>query len=105
LEDAIHHHLHAVKSARGYHAISAGVDKDLTYRLRPIEPVIERLDPLILNPPHLTPEEFENLVTFVRTGLLDPRAAPQDLCWLIPPTLPSGMAPLRFEGCPQEGGN
>jgi cytochrome c peroxidase len=105
LEDAIHHHLHAVKSARGYHAISAGVDKDLTYRLGPIEPVIERLDPLILNPPHLTPEEFENLVTFVRTGLLDPRAAPQDLCWLIPPTLPSGMAPLRFEGCPQEGGN
>ena len=52
----------------------------------------------------LTPEEFENLVTFVRKGLLDPRAERQNLCSLIPSTLPSGMPALHFEGCP-EGGN
>ena len=101
LEDAIGYHLHALESARGYDAISAGVDKDLTYRLGPIEPVLDRLDPLLLKPPHLTHEEFENLVAFVRTGLLDPRAQRQNLCPLIPERLPSGMLPLRFEECPQ----
>jgi hypothetical protein len=48
---------------------------------------------VLLNPPHLTPEEFENLVTFVRTGLLDERAGARNLCELIPVTLPSGMQP------------
>ena len=45
-------------------------------------------------------EEFENLVTFVTTGLLDRRAERQNLCALIPAELPSGMLPLRFEDCP-----
>jgi len=101
LEDAIDHHLHVRESARGYDAISARVDKDLTYRLGPIEPVLDRLDPLLLNPLHLTREESENLVVFVRTGLLDLGAHRQHLCTLIPQTLPSGMPPLRFEECPQ----
>ena len=101
LEDAIDHHLHVFESARGYEAISARVDKDLTYRLGPIEPVLERLDPLLLRPPHLTREEFESLVAFVRTGLLDGRAEPRNLCSLVPTTLPSGMPALRFEECPQ----
>ena len=101
LEDAIDHHLHVFESTRNYDPIRAGLDKDLTALLGPTEPVLARLDPLLLNPPHLTPEEFENLVTFVRTGLLDPRAARQNLCSLIPATLPSGMSPLRFEECPQ----
>jgi cytochrome c peroxidase len=79
------------------------VDKDLTLRLRPIEPVLARVDPLLLNPPNLTPEEFENLVTFVRTGLLDERAERRNLCSLIPVTLPSGMRALDFEQCPQPG--
>jgi cytochrome c peroxidase len=101
LEDVIFHHLHVLESARRYNPIRAGVDKDLTLRLGPIEPVLARLDPLLLKPTHLTPEEFENLVTFVRTGLLDPRADRQNLCALVPATLPSGMPPLRFEECPQ----
>src|SRR4029077_19649985 len=101
LEDAIYHHLHVFESARSYDPIRAGVDKDLTLRLGPIEPVLARLDPVLLNSPHFTPDEFENLVTFVRTGVRDPRAEPQNLCPLIPATLPSGMAPLRFEECPQ----
>jgi cytochrome c peroxidase len=103
LEDAIYHHLRVFESAGTYDPIRAGLDKDLTLRLGPIEPALARVDPLILNPPYLTPEEFENLVTFVRTGLLDSRAARQNLCALIPATLPSGMQPLRFEECPQSG--
>ena len=102
LEDAIYHHLHVFESARNYDPIRAGVDQDLAH-LGPIEPVLERIDPLLFNPPQLTPEEFESLVTFVRTGLLDPRASRQNLCSLIPASLPSGMPPLRFEECPQSG--
>jgi len=101
LEDAIYHHLHVFESARSYNPARAGVNRDLTLRLGPIEPVLARVDPLLLKPPKLTPEEFENLVTFVRTGLLDRRADRQNLCALIPATLPSGMQPLRFEACPQ----
>ena len=101
LNDAIYHHLHVFESARNYDPIRAGVDKDLTLRLGPIEPVLARVDPLMLNPPQITPEEFNDLVTFVRTGLLDSNAKPQNLCALIPATLPSGMQPLRFEQCPQ----
>ena len=103
LEDAIYHHLHVVESARNYDPIRAGVDQDLTLRVGPIEPVLARIDPLLVNPRQLTPEEFENLVAFVRTGLLDPRAARQNLCSLIPPILPSGMLSLHFEACSQTG--
>jgi cytochrome c peroxidase len=103
LEDAIYHHLNVFESARSYDPRRAGVDKDLTLRLGPIEPVLARVDPLLLNPPHLAPDEFENLVTFVRTGLLDERAGRRNLCSLIPATLPSGMQPLNFEECSQTG--
>jgi cytochrome c peroxidase len=101
LEDAIYQHLHVFESARNYNPIRAGIDKDLAFRLGPIEPVLARLDPLLLHPPQLTPEEFEDLVTFVRTGLLDRHAERDNLCALIPSTLPSGMLPLRFELCPK----
>jgi cytochrome c peroxidase len=103
LEDAIYHHLNVFESARNYDPVRAGLDKDLTLRLGPIDPVLARIDPLLRNPPQLTSQEFENLVAFVRTGLLDPRAERQNLCSLIPPALPSGMSPLRFEKCPQSG--
>jgi cytochrome c peroxidase len=101
LEDAIHHHLNVFQSARGYRAAAAGVDRDLRYRLGPIEPVLDRVDPRLATPRFLRGDELENLVAFVRTGLLDPRALPQQLCSLVPTTLPSGLTPLRFQGCPQ----
>ena len=101
LEDAIDHHLHVFESARNYDPIRAGVDRDLTFRVGPIEPVLARVDPLLVNPRSLTQEEFENLVAFVRNGLLDPRADRRYLCSLVPSALPSGMPPLRFDGCPQ----
>ena len=65
--------------------------------------VLDRLDPLLAAPQTLSGDELASLVAFVRTGLLDPRALPQHLCSLVPPVLPSGMTPLRFEGCPQTG--
>ena len=101
LEDAISHHLNAISSARNYQAVSAGVDRDLTYRLGPIEPALQRIDPLLASPIQLEPYEFESLLAFVRTGLLDPRAGRESLCRLIPNSLPSGMPPMRFENCPQ----
>jgi cytochrome c peroxidase len=100
LDDAIEHHLRPFESARRYSAIQAGVDRDLTFRLGPVEPVLARLDPLLANPSHLMPDEFQNLVAFVRTGLLDSRTEARNLCSLVPSTLPSGMALLRFEECP-----
>jgi cytochrome c peroxidase len=100
LEDAIYHHLHVFDSARRYDPNRAGVDRDLTIRLGPIEPVLARLDPLTVNPPRLTDAEFQNLVAFIRTGLSDSRAELPNLCLMIPASLPSGMQPLRFEECP-----
>jgi cytochrome c peroxidase len=101
IEDAIRHHLDVFSSARNYDAKSAGMDKDLTIRLGPIEPVLQRIDPLLANPIVLTPDEFSHLVAFVRDGLLDDRARKQNLCALIPNAVPSGFSLMRFEDCPQ----
>src|SRR5262249_43264806 len=90
LEDAIRHHLDVFESARSYDPVLAGVDSDLTYRRGPIEPVLERLDPLLAAPIVLTKEEFADLLAFVRDGLLDERARTQNLCTLVPHTVPSG---------------
>jgi len=101
LEDAIRHHLDVFTSARNYNPIAAGVDKDLTNRLGPIEPVLQRVDPLLAHPLALTPDEFNSLVAFVRDGLLDDRAKKQNLCKLVPDAVPSGFRLMRFETCPQ----
>jgi cytochrome c peroxidase len=103
LEDAIRHHLDVFESAYRYRAASAGPDRDLTRRLGPIQPVLDRLDPILMSPRFLRDDDLQNLVAFVRSGLLDPRALPQNLCGLVPTVLPSGMPPLRFEQCPQAG--
>ena len=99
LEDAIRHHLDVKKSARSYNAIAAGVASDLTYRQGPIEPVLERLDPLVKRPIRLSAGEFADLVAFVKEGLTDPRATPESLCSLVPPSVPSTLPVLVFEGC------
>ena len=99
LEDAIRHHLNVFDSARHYNAIRAGIDKDLTFRLGPVEPVLARVDPLLQSPIQLSEDEFENLVNFVKRGLLDDRAAADSLCQIAPSSVPSGNKVLRFEGC------
>ena len=101
LEDAIRHHLDVFESARGYDPVAAGVDHDLTGHLGPIEPVLDRIDPLLAEPIELDANEFQALVAFVRDSLYDDRARRQNLCTLVPTRVPSGHATMRFEGCPQ----
>jgi cytochrome c peroxidase len=101
LGDAIRHHLDVFGSARSYNPTSAGIDDDLTYRLGPIEPILLRIDPLLEQPIRLTPDEFHDLVAFVRDGLLDERASKQNLCSLIPDAVPSGFPLPRFQHCPK----
>jgi cytochrome c peroxidase len=99
LDDAIRFHLDTVAAARSYNADRAGVEQDLSLRLGPIEPVLAGLDPALTGPIYLTRDEFEDLLTFVRDGLADPRVTLENLCRLVPATLPSGRAPLEFSGC------
>ena len=100
LDDAIRHHLDVFQSALHYDPTSAGLDPDLR-RTGPIEPVLMRIDPLLAVPIQLSSDEFENLVAFVRDGLLDERVNRQNLCKLIPDAVPSGMTMIRFQECPQ----
>lgn len=99
LEDAIRHHLNVYQSARSYNPVEAGVPGDLAQRVGPIEPILNRLDPLLRHPNELTPSEFDDLVSFVRDGLLDKRAKPENLCQLVPAQVPSGLPVLNFEAC------
>jgi cytochrome c peroxidase len=102
LEDAIRFHLDASQPARHYDPRAEGVDEDLCHRMGPMVTLRRRLDPLLSTPIELSPAEFEDLVAFVRDGLLDERAQPQNLCKLIPASVPSGRAMIRFQGCPQD---
>ena len=99
LEDAIRHHLNVKKSARNYNPAKAGVPDDLAHRVGPIEPVLKLLDPLLQSPISLKKGEFDDLLSFVRFGLLDERAKAENLCKLVPNKVPSGMKVLQFEAC------
>ncbi len=95
LEDAIRYHLDARGQAASY--TTALLPPDLQGPPGPIEPVLERLDPLLREPVVLTDDEFAALVDFVRNGLLDPDARPQRLRRLVPERLPSGREGLQFQ--------
>lgn len=95
LEDAIRYHLNAVAEAATFS--TAQLPADLQGPAGPVQPTLDRLDPLLRNPVRLTEEEFASLVDFVRNGLLDPAAQPQRLRRLIPEKLPSGRADLIFQ--------
>ena len=97
LEDAVRHHLDVFASARNYSPGAAGVAPDLLAPMGPIEPVLARVDPILAAPINLTDEEFGRLVDFVRNGLLDQRAKPENLRKLIPRSVPSGFPVLRFD--------
>ncbi len=97
LEDAVRHHLDVFTSARNFDRIQAGIDSDLSAPLGPIEPVLVRVDPILSTPIVLSEDEFVNLVDFVRDGLLDRRAKPENLRKLIPKSVPSGFPVLKFE--------
>jgi cytochrome c peroxidase len=97
LRDAVAQYADAAASALRCDPRVAGVDRDLR-RLGPVEPLLDRLDPL-LPTGKLSHEEIELLVIFLRDALLDPRATLRNLCALVPAALRSGMMPLIFEGC------
>ena len=97
LEDAIRHHLDVFTSARNYNPGAAGIDPDLMAPMGPVEPVLTRVDPILATPIQLTEDEFQQLVDFVRNGLLDRRATPEALKKQIPKSVPSGFPVLKFQ--------
>ena len=99
LEDAVRHHLNVFDSTRHYNPVRAGVDRDLTKRIAPVQNVLATVDPLLASTIRLQQDDFEHLVSFVRNGLLDQRAAAKSLCSILPASVPSGMPVLVFEGC------
>ena len=97
LDDAIRHHLNVMDSAMHYTSASQHLPADLSGPLGPSSPVLARLDPALSTPIVLTESQFEELVTFVSHGLLDPRATPERLRHLVPHSVPSGRPTLVFE--------
>jgi len=97
LEDAVRHHLDVFASALNYDPVAAGVAPDLRGPTGPIDPVLDRVDPILRAPISLDSGEFQELVDFVRNGLLDSRAASSNLRKLIPKSVPSGFPVLTFQ--------
>jgi len=97
LEDAVRHHLNVFDSARSHTPTSQNLAADLCGPTGPIEPVLERVDPILATPISLTNDQIDQLVAFVQNGLLDPRAKPQNLSKLVPRSVPSGRPVLIFE--------
>ncbi|MEO8436291.1 MAG: cytochrome c peroxidase [Pyrinomonadaceae bacterium] len=97
LEDAIRFHLNPAGLAPSYDPTAAGVAPDLRGPTGPIAPVLARLDPALASPVNLTNDEFRRLLDFVRNGLLDPKAKPQNLRKLIPARVPSGRPIHTFQ--------
>ena len=97
LDAAVRHHLDPVRSAVQYDPREQELDSDLLGPPGPAEPVLRRLDPRLATPPALREDEIRDLVTFLRDGLLDPRARPGKLRRLVPDNLPSGRPPLVFQ--------
>jgi cytochrome c peroxidase len=97
LEDAVRHHLNVQLSLAAYDPRVAGVRGGLKLSNAPIKPVLKDLDPLVAEPLELSDQELDDLVEFVRTGLLDPRATPQRLLSLVPRDLPSGLETHDFQ--------
>jgi cytochrome c peroxidase len=97
LEDAIRFHLNPAGAAPNYDPTAAGVATDLRGPAGPIAPVLARLDPAMVTPINLSNDEFGELVEFVRNGLLDPKARPENLRKLIPRRVPSGRPIQLFQ--------
>jgi cytochrome c peroxidase len=97
LDDATRHHLNVMDSALHYIPASQNLPTDLSGPRGPMAPVLARLDPVLSTPIILTELQFDQLLAFVRHGLLDPRATPDRLRHLIPPSVPGGRPVLVFE--------
>ena len=100
LEAAIRHHLDPAQSLTDYDPALHGVAADLRVLSPPRAPILARgIDPVLAGGVDLTEAEFDDLLAFVRDGLLDPRALPANLCGMVPASVPSGMTVGTFAGC------
>src|SRR6185436_8867060 len=97
LEDAVRYHLDAVGSAPSYNPVVAGIDADLQRPQGPSGPVLAHIDPALATPVTLSTDEFRELLAFLRTALLDPKANPHSLRKLIPARVPSGRPVHVFQ--------
>ena len=96
LEDAIRFHLNPAQS---YNPVRAGIDRDLYAGMGPRVPA-DLLHPLFRNGGiKLSESQIRDVTQFVKTGLLDSRAAEENLCKLVPKAVPSKLPVLTFEGC------
>jgi len=100
LEDAVRYHVDTPAMAHAYDPAAAGIAPDLRFLPGPAAPALARLDPRLALMPRLASREIDDLVIFLRFGLLDESAIPGELCLLVPASLPSGMQGLAFEDCP-----
>ena len=98
LEGAIRFHLDAIGNAGSYNPAAAGLPEDLRQTGPMVNP--SRIAPRLQKPVLLSAAEFNDLVQFVKTGLLDDRVLKSNLCGMIPARVPSGLPVLTFEGCP-----
>ncbi len=97
LEDAIRFHLNPAGQAPRYDPTRAEVAPDLRGPTGPMAPVLARLDAALMTPLNLSNEEFHQLIDFLRNGLLDPKARPENLRKLIPSRVPSGRPIQTFQ--------
>ncbi len=97
LEDALRYHLNPTAGAKTYSPKQQHLDSDLAGPLGPMQPVLDRLDPRLKTDAQLSAREFNDLILFLRDGLLDPRALPNNLRSLVPAVVPSGRPVLKFE--------
>jgi cytochrome c peroxidase len=95
LDEAIRHHLDAINLAQTYSADR--LDVALDGSLGPVEPMLGRVQELIVRPISLTEDEFDQVLAFVRDALTDPGAHPDSLLALTPETVPSGLPVHDFE--------
>lgn len=100
LTNALQYHLDALGMARFYNPVAEGVSVDLTQNNGPIDPVLKRIAPALAQPVILSEAEFSDLLEFVRDGLSDPRARPENLVGLISASVPSGLSLHTFESTP-----
>jgi hypothetical protein len=91
--------VNALRYAPHYNASTAGVDPDLTHRLGPIQPVLDRIAPVLAAGIHLTDAELQDVIAFVKTGLFDRRSSKENLCKIVPSAVPSRRPVLVFEAC------
>jgi cytochrome c peroxidase len=101
LEDAIRFHINPTQA---YNPATAGIDRDLQKRMGPRVPA-SMLHPMFKNGGiDLSESELRDVTQFVKTGLLDPRAKKENLCDMIPKSVPSKLKVLTFEACTDKPG-